>query len=177
METGQGQRFLADLASSTARWKLVVSEEPIQQLHVLPYDRYEGYGAERAELLTFIQQHGIDGVQFLSTDMHATFLNEVAIDRFTAPAPVAVELVTGPIAATSYERQILASAGPDGLQVVNFLLSFDGVDCRNLNQNSYGLAEMSVGAGTFNLFSKDEHGAVVIDPTTSGQCALSQTSR
>jgi alkaline phosphatase D len=170
----QKAQLFTDLAASTARWKLIVSEEPVQQFHVLPYDRYEGYAAERVQLLTFIQQSGIEGVQFLSTDIHATLLNQVAIDRFTAPAPVAVELVTGPIAATSYERQVLAFAGPFGLQVVNFLLSLDGVDCRNLNQNSYGLAEVSVGAGTFTLSSKDENGALVVDPTTLGQCILRQ---
>lgn len=173
----QKAQFLADLAASTARWKLVVSQGPIQQLHVLPYDRYEGYAAERTEVLTFIQQNGIPGVQFLSSDMHATLLNEVAIDRFTAPAPIAVELVTGPIAATTYEHQILAGAGPLGLQVVNFLLSLDGVDCRNLNTNSYGLAEVSAGAGTFNLSAKDENGALLVDPTTSGVCTISQAAR
>jgi alkaline phosphatase D len=92
----QKAQLFADLAASTARWKLIVSEEPVQQFHVAPYDRYEGYAAERAQLLTFIQQNGIHGVQFLSTDIHATMLNQVAIDRFTSPAPVAVELVTGP---------------------------------------------------------------------------------
>jgi alkaline phosphatase D len=170
----QKEQLLADLLTSTAKWKLVVSEEPIQQFHVLPYDRYEGYAAERAELLTFILQNEIKGVQFLSTDIHATLLNQVAIDHFAAPAPVAVELVTGPIAATSFEQQALDFAGPAGLQIVNGLLSLDGVDCRNLNRNSYGLAEVSVGAGTFKVSSKDENGALVVDPTTSGQCTLSQ---
>lgn len=170
----QKAQLFTDLAASTARWKIIVSQEPVQQIHVVPYDRYEGYAAERTELLTFIQQNGIGGVQFLSTDIHATLLNQVAIDRFIAPAPIAVELVTGPIAATSYEQQVLAFAGPLGLQVVNFLLSFDGVDCRNLNQNAYGLAEVSVGAASLTLSSKDENGALVVDPTTSGQCTLSQ---
>jgi alkaline phosphatase D len=170
----QREQLFADLAASTARWKLIVSEEPVQQFHVLPYDRYEGYAAERAQLLTFILQNGIDGVQFLSTDIHATLLNQVVIDRFTAPAPVAVELVTGPIAATSFASQVLGVVGESGLQAVNFLLSFDGVDCRNLNQNSYGLAEVSAGAGTLDLASKDENGALVVDPTTSGQCTISQ---
>jgi alkaline phosphatase D len=170
----QKAQLFADLAASTAKWKLVVSEEPIQQFQLLPYDRYEGYAAERTEVLTFIQQSGIEGVQFLSTDIHATMLNEVAIDLFAAPTPVAVELVTGPIAATSYEDQVLALAGPLGLQVVNGWLTAIGVDCRNLKQNSYGLVEVSAGVGTLNLSSKDEYGVGVVDPTTSGQCAVNQ---
>jgi alkaline phosphatase D len=170
----QKAQLLTDLAASTARWKVLVSQEPVQQFHINPYDRYEGYAAERAQLLTFIQQNGIGGVQFLSTDIHATLLNQVAIDLFTAPAPVAVELVTGPIAATTYESQVVALAGAFGLQVVNGWLTAIGADCRNLNENSYGLLEVSVGAGTLDLSSKDHNGALVIDPTTSGQCRLSQ---
>ena len=65
-------------------------------------------------------------------------------------------------------------AGPFGLQVVNGLLDLDGVDCRNLNQNSYGLVEVRAGAGILNLASKDENGAIVVNPATSGQCALTQ---
>ena len=168
----QKAQLLADLTASTARWKLIVSQEPVQQFHINPYDRYEGYAAERAELLAVIEQ--IDGVAFLSTDIHATLLNQVAVDLFTAPAAVAVELVTGPIAATTYASQVLALAGPFGLQVVDGWLTAIGVDCRNLSQNSYGLVDVSVGAETFTLSSKDESGALVVDPTTTGQCTLSQ---
>jgi hypothetical protein len=69
---------------------------------------------------------------------------------------------------------VLGFAGAFGLQAVHSLLSFDGVDCRNLNQNSYGLVEVSADAGTLDLSSKDEYGALVVDPTTSGQCTINQ---
>jgi alkaline phosphatase D len=41
----QKARFKADLLNSTARHKLVMSELAWQQFYVLPYDRWEGYGA------------------------------------------------------------------------------------------------------------------------------------
>jgi alkaline phosphatase D len=170
----QKARLFADLTASTAKWKLVVSEEPVQQFHALPYDRFESYAAERAELLSFIQQSGITGVAFLTTDTHATLLNQVAIDRFAAPAPIAVELVTGPIATNTFESEVLAIAGPLGLQIFNELLTFDGLDCRNLNRNSYGLVEAFAGAGTLSLSSKDENGDIVVDPTTGGQCSIEE---
>jgi hypothetical protein len=99
-------------------------------------------------------------------------LNQVAIDLFTDPGPVAAELVTGPIAATVYASQVLAFAGPFGLEVVNAWMTAIGVDCRNLSQNSYGLVEASVGAGSLTLSSKDESGALVVDPTSLSQCTL-----
>ena len=36
---------------STARFKVIMNELPIQQYYVLPYDRWEGYEAERQEVL------------------------------------------------------------------------------------------------------------------------------
>lgn len=159
----QKAQLLSDLAASTAKWKLVVSQEPIQQFHALPYDRFEGYAAERAEILDFIRQNEIEGVKFLTTDTHATLLNQVAIDLFTDPTPIAVELVTGPVATNTFEVEVLRVVGPFGLQIFNQLLTFDGLDCRNLNRNSYGLVEALAGAGTVTLASKDENGAAVIN--------------
>jgi alkaline phosphatase D len=159
----QKAQFKSDLAASTAKWKLVVSQEPIQQFHALPYDRWEGYGAERNEILAFIQTNGLEGVKFLTTDMHATLLNAVAIDVFTAPAPIATELVTGPVATNTFEHEVLDVVGPEGLAAFNFLLTLDGADCRDLDTNSYGLVEAHADAGTVTLTSKDENGAAVIN--------------
>ena len=36
---------------STARFKVIMNEMPIQQYYILPYDRWEGFAAERADLL------------------------------------------------------------------------------------------------------------------------------
>jgi phosphodiesterase/alkaline phosphatase D-like protein len=168
----QKARLLADLVASTAKWKLVVSEEPVQQFHALPYDRFEGYAAERAEILNFIRANEIAGVKFLTTDTHATMLNQVAIDRFADPDPIAVELVTGPIATFTFQVEVIRVAGTFGLQIFQQLLTFDGLDCRNLNQNSYGLVEALADEGTLALASKDENGALIVDPVTSAQCAV-----
>ena len=41
----QKAQLKSDLLASTAKYKMVVSQDPIQQFHVLPYDRWEGYGS------------------------------------------------------------------------------------------------------------------------------------
>jgi phosphodiesterase/alkaline phosphatase D-like protein len=164
----QFARLEADLAASTAKWKLVVSQEPIQQFHALPYDRWEGYGAERNALLAFVQLAGVTGVKFLTTDMHATLLNQVAIDRFVAPAPVADELVSGPIATNTFQQEVVRVVGPLGVQVLQGLLTFDGVDCRNLDRNSYGVVQADAAAGTLSVSSRDEAGALVTDQVSPG---------
>lgn len=168
----QKARFLSDLLASTAKWKLVVSEVPIQQFHALPYDRWEGYGAEREEILAFLQANAIDGVKVLTTDMHATLLNQVAIDVFAAPEPITVELVSGPVATNTFQAEVLAAVGSQGLFVFNLLLGLDGADCRNLDRNSYGFVEALAGAGTLTLASKDQNGAPVVDQLSLAPCTV-----
>src|SRR5215213_2328046 len=47
----QMERFKAAVADSDAKFKVIMNELPIQQYYVLPYDRWEGFEAERQELL------------------------------------------------------------------------------------------------------------------------------
>jgi len=51
-----GQRQLANfegaIKRSTATFKVVMNEVPIQQFYALPYDRWESYAAERAKPAT-----------------------------------------------------------------------------------------------------------------------------
>lgn len=55
----QKERLQAALLASRAKFKIVMTPLNIQQFWVLPYDNWEGYGAERAEILDFIRAHGI----------------------------------------------------------------------------------------------------------------------
>ena len=41
--------FTKAIKASTATWKVIVNEVPIQQFYALPYDRWEGYAAEREQ--------------------------------------------------------------------------------------------------------------------------------
>jgi phosphodiesterase/alkaline phosphatase D-like protein len=92
------------LAVETAgiTWKFILVPEPIQNLGLLAAsDRFEGYAAERTELLDFIRVNGIDNVVFLSADLHGTLVNDLFYRRepFGEEFPVnAFEIVTGPIA-------------------------------------------------------------------------------
>jgi hypothetical protein len=53
--------FEQALLDSTGTFKLVVNEVPIQQYWALPYDRWEGCGAERNQVLNFNRDNGITG--------------------------------------------------------------------------------------------------------------------
>ncbi|MEO0801988.1 MAG: 5'/3'-nucleotidase SurE [Cyanobacteria bacterium J06642_2] len=93
---------LLDAQAGGTTWKFVVIPEPIQNFGVVgAEDRFEGYAAERAELLGFIDENGIDNVVFMAGDFHGTIVNNLTYQ--TAPgqeqiATSAFEVVTGPVA-------------------------------------------------------------------------------
>jgi alkaline phosphatase D len=77
----QYARFTKAIKASKARWKVIVNEMPIQQSFVLPYDNWEGYEAERKKLLTYLQAN-VKNTIFLTTDVHATLVNDARFSTF-----------------------------------------------------------------------------------------------
>jgi len=78
------------LLDSDAKFKFIINEVPISEFILLPYDRWEGYPAEREELLTFITDNGIENVIFLTTDLHGAVVNTLENG--------CMEIIIGPIA-------------------------------------------------------------------------------
>jgi alkaline phosphatase D len=163
----QKQLLKNDLINSTATHKVIVSELAWQQWWALPYDRWEGYGAERSEMLNFIRNNGIDNVAFLTTDNHGTLQNQVSIDRFSDNQPIANETITGPIATNTFQNEVIAVAGQLGLFVFNQTLNLAQIDCRHLDRYSYGLVDVNSAGGTATVSSRDANGAVIPDQNTA----------
>ncbi len=164
---GIGQKIWLkrELARSTATWKLILNQTPIQEFFANPYDRWEGYAAERAEILTFIRTSGIKNVVWLTGDTHATFVNDVRLSTFTPPFETTgmKEVVTGPIAATPYGESV---AGMAGRAVVPALLAFltapvpqgVGMSCAVVDRYTYVRVDISSRARTVTLTPKDAAG-------------------
>ncbi len=104
-----GSQQFADLKADLKRsqtegftWKFVVLQEPIQNLGVLASsDRYEGYAAERRDLLAYIEAQGIRNVVFLSADVHGFMVNNLTYQTGAGQpqqASSAFEVVTGAVA-------------------------------------------------------------------------------
>ncbi|MEO1376118.1 MAG: phytase, partial [Cyanobacteria bacterium J06635_10] len=93
---------LLDAEEKGITWKFITIPEPIQNFGLLnAEDRFEGYAAERAEILQFIDDNDIDNVVFMAGDFHGTIVNNLTYQ--TAPgteqiATNAFEIVTGPVA-------------------------------------------------------------------------------
>lgn len=163
--------FKEAMRSSSARFKFILNEVPIQQLYLAPYDRWEGYAAERQEILDFIRDQSIENVVFLTTDMHANMMNEVWVDFFTAPAPIAYEVIVGPIATNTFAHSIVQWLGPGALQQANTLFDMLAVDCRHLDSTGYGVVTYDAVAGKTTITLKNQVGAIIQDQgAAGGQC-------
>ena len=165
----QKAAFESDLLASNAKFKIVLSEDAIQQFYALPYDRWEGYGGDRSELLNYVRTNGITNVVFLTTDLHANIANNVFIDKTTDPTPIAYEAISGPIATNTYKHEILNAFPINGATLVNSLqavLSLQGVECRAIDSYSYQLVEVNAVAGTLTISSRDQNGNVLSDDLT-----------
>jgi alkaline phosphatase D len=162
--------FTRAIAASSATWKVVVTEVPIQQFYVDPYDRWEGYAAERRRVLRFLRRNA-ENVVFLATDAHANLVNRVRLRTLggTPDATAMWEVVTGPAATNTFARSVdrddvrggaaaLASVffkppPPNGL----------GMRCAALDTRSY--AQVTVTARTLTVASRDARGRLVREAT------------
>ena len=151
--------LLQRLKSSTATWKVIVNEVPVQQIEALPYDRWEGYAAERREILSFIRDNGIKNVVFLTTDFHGTVFGPVRADLFGDPATIAYEAIVGPIATSPVKLELSFTLGDAAANAFGPLLTtVIQVDCNELEAYAYGLVDVDPASGTMTITSKDASG-------------------
>ncbi|KUE85082.1 metallophosphatase [Cupriavidus necator] len=69
---------------------------------ILNADQWDGYNAERKNLMAFLKNNGVRNVVALSGDIHAFFAGQVMDDYDAAtPAPVMVDLVTAGLSSNS----------------------------------------------------------------------------
>ena len=106
-------RFKRAIKRSTATFKVIFNEVPIQQFYALPYDRWEGYEAERQKLLRFLKNN-VKNVVFLTTDDHANLVNDARLKTLEPGGPVdsgIMDITTGPIATANYALEIDDAVG------------------------------------------------------------------
>jgi len=175
--------FTKAVKASTATWKVVVNEVPIQQFYALPYDRWEGYAAERERLLRFLQA-SVRNVVFLTTDTHANLVDEVRYKTLGGPPQGTGiwEVVTGPVATNSFAKEIDGTLGQKGAGTAIGALFFKppppngmGMRCAALDTFSY--SEVSVTAQRLTVSMKDAKGQPVREATGVACAPLVLTAR
>jgi alkaline phosphatase D len=163
--------FTRAISRSTATWKVVVNEVPIQQYYALPYDRWEGYAAERERLLSFLKAN-VRNVVFLTTDTHANLVHEVRSRTLSAsPESYGIwEVVTGPVATNTWAKEIDGFLGQAGSGVAIASLFFkpqppNGLGMRCAAVDTYSYAQVNVTARRLTVALKDASGRPVREAT------------
>jgi alkaline phosphatase D len=165
----QLKTFLDDVRHSKARFKVVVNEVPIQQFYALPYDRWEGYEAERQRVLSGLQ--GVNNVVFLTTDVHATLVNDARFKTLEPGGPQnsgILDVTVGPAATKPFAEEIDEEVGLGAAAVVDdfFFEPVLGMQCSGINQFSYG--EVAVTSTQLTITPKDIDGNPLT--TDDGAC-------
>jgi phosphodiesterase/alkaline phosphatase D-like protein len=173
----QYRRFTRAVRGSKATWKVIMNEVPIQQFYALPYDRWEGYAAERTKLLTFLRDN-VDNVVFLTTDVHANFVNDARLQTLEEGGPVnsgILDVTTGPVATKNFELEIEDSTGSPGSGALITQAFFKtpppggvGMICAAPNVFSYG--QVTVTGQELTIELKDDKGDPVVDRGTGTPC-------
>src|SRR5215210_177063 len=164
-------RFTQAVKRSKATFKVVMNELPIQQFYVDPYDRWEGYAAERQRLVTFLRDN-VRNVVFLTADVHANLVNDVRLKTLEDGGPVdsgILEVTSGPAGTDTFKDDIEDDTGnPSAGELANnFFLrqpppNGPGIRCSNIDVFSYG--QVTVTSSKLTIALKDASGRTVEDP-------------
>jgi phosphodiesterase/alkaline phosphatase D-like protein len=158
-------KFKKAVAKSDATFKVIFNEVPIQQYYALPYDRWEGYEAERQALLRFLSEN-VKNVVFLTTDVHANMVNDARFCTLADACPQnsgILDVTTGPIATAPYALEISDAIGnPSGGVLVHdaFLKPQPpqgvGMQCAAIDVYSYAQVEVSKSQLTIDLLDQND---------------------
>ena len=162
-------QFKADVAASTAKFKIVINETPIQEFFALPYDRWEGYAAERTDVLTYLKNN-VKNVVFLATDTHGNLVNDARLTTLPLKSDTGItEVVTGPAATMTFDKEISGSVGnPNAGELIRSVFFKapppfgPGMKCAAINTFSY--TEVKVLSGAVILTPKDANRQIVREP-------------
>ena len=162
----QLERFMREVAGSTATFKVVMNEVPIQQAYALPYDRWEGYAAERREVLQFLREK-VKNVVFLTTDTHATLAGDARLQTFEEGGPLdsgILEVVTGPAATMTLYKEVGKLTGILNVgDLLTKLFFKDALKMRCAQIDAYSYAQVSVTGARLTITPKGIDGKPLRD--------------
>jgi phosphodiesterase/alkaline phosphatase D-like protein len=175
-------RFLSEVRRSTARFKVIMNELAIQQYYVNPYDRWEGFEAERQRVLSGLQ--GVKNVIFLSTDVHATLINDARFQTLESGGPQnsgILDVTVGPVATANFGLEMDDATDTPGIGAAADAGFFTpsppagvGMRCSVIDQFSYG--QVKVTARRLTVTPKNINGQTISDNGRPCTVVLDYTS-
>jgi alkaline phosphatase D len=169
----QKEALKKSLLESNAVWKLIINEVPMSEFLALPYDRWEGYPAEREEILNFISENDIKNVVFLTGDLHVNFMGDVRLNSLTSLMPIVKEIIAGPIAQETFFARLAEEVGSEetASNLLSALVSLTQPTC--LQGDAFGYALVEADSDSLDIALKDQNGQILKDQFNSSPCTLS----
>jgi alkaline phosphatase D len=173
----QLRAFENAVSRSKATFKIIMNEVPMQALYWDPYDRWEGYAAERRSLLTFLKAR-VRNLVFLTTDLHANLVNDVRLSTFPEEGPSIdtgfLDVVIGPVALKTFAVDTDLKTGiPGASQYVRALFKSPrplGLEMRCAALDVYSYAEVAATSKAVTIALKDAQGRPVKETPTGPSC-------
>ncbi len=158
-------KFKQAIAKSSATFKVIFNEVPIQQFYANPYDRWEGYEAERKALLAYLRDN-VKNVVFLTTDDHGNLVNDARFCTLECDPPQnsgILDITTGPVATETFSDEISIAVGNPSAGALVHDLFFKpappdglGMPCAAMDQYSYAQVEVSKSAVKVDLLDVND---------------------
>lgn len=169
----QKEALKKSLIESNAIWKLIINEVPMSEFFALPYDRWEGYPAEREEILSFISENDLKNVVFLTGDLHLNFIGDVRLNSFTSPMSIVKEIIAGPIAQDTFFARLAeeVDSHDTASDLLSALVSLTQPLC--LQGDAFGYALIEADSSSLDIVLKGQNGLILKDQLNSSPCMLS----
>lgn len=175
--SAQLRAFQSAIAASRATFKIVVNAVPIQATYFDPFDRWEGYAAERTALLNFLRTR-VRNVVFLTTDFHANMINNVRLGTFpeegTSIDTGIVDFVTGPVALKTFAVDTDLKTGvPGASEAIRQFLKAPrpaGLAMRCAALDAYSYAQVQVTSSALTVALRDAQGRPVMETPSGPSC-------
>jgi alkaline phosphatase D len=167
--TAQFNRFIRAIRRSTARFKIIMNELPIQEYFVLPYDRWEGYAAERRRMMDALAN--VRNVIFLTTDVHANLVNTIKFDSLNTGSTRdtgVYDVTTGPVGTATFQTEIDRAIGAGNGARVDTLFFEGFMECSELDTYSYG--QVDVADDELVVTLKDANGRRLVNKSKGQPC-------
>ena len=155
----QREWFLDSVRNSTATWKFWANEVTAMQMKVGPdfvtLDQWDGYPAERANLLSNIGFYGVKNFIAITGDIHSFIAGYLKPNFDDASTPVGVELVVGSVSSANFTELALSQVPlpsaplpvpiptPPGLGVESVLMA-GNPHMKFFNSSTHGYCLMDV---------------------------------
>jgi alkaline phosphatase D len=173
----QMQAFQNAISRSKATFKVVVNAVPIQQTFFDPFDRWEGYNADRVALLQFLRTR-VRNVVFLTTDFHANMINNVRLGTFpeegTSIDTGFVDFVTGPVALKTFAVDTdLKTGTPGASEAIRQFLKAPrpvGLQMRCAALDVYSYMQVQVTSQAISVALRDAQGQPVKETASGPTC-------